>query len=467
MRALATPKHALALALLAGLLGLQAHAQSQYSNKSVPAAQAPLTAQERLDAIRQSLVDASLQTPTRVSTTTWLDPQGSLRENTRFQNNLDIRGVKVAAFERDLAGQPKARLQFPNDNTSAAGNKTGANATNSAITETGFLGAVQKFNKLVTKTADYAKAWIPQEAVAPVCTPKLSEHMNHVIDFGMTIDPAANAIAVQSLLPLMQAEWVDNSNAAGSARAWHAVKSLPPASMSKKMTSYERALIGNRPAALPWQAHLKIRTSALPATGQEGLMGLPGNALVLNLDFQLLSNEGRGDKFEESITLQIEVERSAWSAPRLSAASMDSVQEKIQALRATAEQWLSCQAINPVVTAVNSEQLQINAGALAGVRKGDEWLVANPAKFPAELLGKEGAPQTLLAKVQSVTPHSAQLIVVAGPAQAAQTDWRAWPTDVLVKEPSISPNAQHNTAPAKRPVKTAGNSNASYAVSTY
>ena len=86
MRTLALPKHALALALLAGSLGLQAHAQSQYSNKSVPAAQAPLTAQERLDAIRQSLVDASLQTPTRVSTTTWLDPQGSLRENTRFQN---------------------------------------------------------------------------------------------------------------------------------------------------------------------------------------------------------------------------------------------------------------------------------------------------------------------------------------------------------------------------------------------
>jgi hypothetical protein len=373
----------------------------------------------------------------------------------------------VSSFERDIAGQPKARLQFPSDNITAAGNKTGANSTNSAITETGFLGAVQKFNKLMTKTADYAKAWLPQEAVAPVCTPKLSEHMNHVIDFDMSIDPAANAIAVQSLLPLMQAEWVDNPSAAGSARAWHVVKSLPPASMSKKMTAYERALIGNRPTDLPWQANLKIRTSALPATGQEGLMGLPGNALVLNLDFQLLNNEGRSDKFEESITLQIDVERTAWSAPRLSTASMDTVQEKLQALRATAEQWLSCQALNPTVTAVNLEQVQINAGALSGVRKGDEWLLANPAKFPAELIGKEGAPQTLLAKVQSVTPHSAQLLVVAGPAQAVQTNWRAWPTDVLVKEPSMAPNAQHNTTPAKRLVKTTGNSNPAYAASSY
>jgi len=43
-------------------------------------AKAELNAQERLDAIRQSLVDASLQTPTRVQTTTWIDSQGSINQ---------------------------------------------------------------------------------------------------------------------------------------------------------------------------------------------------------------------------------------------------------------------------------------------------------------------------------------------------------------------------------------------------
>jgi hypothetical protein len=468
MRTLAYPKHALALALVAGLLGLQAQAQSYNSNKSVPAAQAPLTAQERLDAIRQGLVEASLQTPTRVSTTTWLDPQGSLRENSRFQNNLDVRGVKVAAFERDLSGQAKARLQFPADanaNTNAAtGNKSGANAANEPITETGFLGAVQKFNRLLTKTASYAKELMPQEAITPSCTPKLSEHMNHVMDFGMVIDPASNQVALQSLLPLLQSEWVDNSDSTGNARAWRAVKGLPAPSMSKTMTSYERALVGNRPASLPWQATLKIRTNALPATGVEGMLGYAGNNLVLNLDFQLINTEGQAEKFEESTTLQIEVERPAWSAPRLSTASMSLVQEQLQAWRGAAEQWLSCQAMNPTVTAVQAQQLQINAGALAGVRAGDEWLVANPAKFPAELLSKDGAPQTVLAKVQTVTPYNAQLVVVAGPAQAVQADWRAWPTDTLGKEPS---NTQRTTASAKRSVKTAANAAAAHTVSSY
>ena len=44
-------------------------------------ADAPLSAQERLDAIRQSLVEASLQTPTKVLTTSWIDANGSLRES--------------------------------------------------------------------------------------------------------------------------------------------------------------------------------------------------------------------------------------------------------------------------------------------------------------------------------------------------------------------------------------------------
>lgn len=466
MRALATSKNALALALLAGLLGSQAHAQSLFANKSVPAAQAPLTAQERLDAIRQSLVDASLQTPTRVATTTWLDPQGSLRENSRFQNSMDVQGVRVAGFERDESGQAKARLQFPNNTASA--NMAGKPLDN-GVTETGLKGAVQKFSKLMAKATDFVKDKSGQatEAEVPACKPKVSEHMNHVVDFGLSIDPAANRLVLQSLLPLLQTQWVQSPNAAGQARAWRAVNNLPAASMANTMTPYERALIGNRPDVLPWQAHLKIRTTALPATGMEGLMGHSGNTVALALEFKLNSTAGQSESFEDSISLQLETERTAWSAPRLTDTSMALVQEQLQTWRASAEQWLSCHAITPTVTAVYSQQMQINAGALAGVRKGDEWLVANPARFPGELLSKEGAPQTLLAQVQAVSAYSAQLVVLAGPAQAVQADWRAWPTDTLVKEPKVTGAAQASTANTKRPVKTAANANASFVMTPY
>ena len=49
---------------------------------------APLSPQERLDAIRQSLVEASLQTPTKVMTTSWIDATGSLRESSSFKNGM-------------------------------------------------------------------------------------------------------------------------------------------------------------------------------------------------------------------------------------------------------------------------------------------------------------------------------------------------------------------------------------------
>jgi len=454
------PIIAINLALLLGMVSLSASSQTQ--SNSVPAAQAPLTAQERLDAIRQSLVDASLKTPTRVSSTTWIDRQGSLRENSTFKNSLEVTGVRVVGFERDESGSPKARLHMPNGNQ----NTSSSQSKQDSVKETGFMGAVQKFNNLMSKATNYAKELSPEGklAKAPICQPKVGSRLNHVMGLSLDIDPSANGVLLKTLLQQLQKQWVDPSTAAGTARTWRAVNSLHDASMSKSMTNYERALIGNRPQVLPWEAILKIRTEALPANGFEGLMGLTGNSLILNLDFQIVGTDSQPEKFEESVSLSIDVDRPAWTAPKVSVSSLASLQDQLQTWRDTAEQWLSCQSINPSVVAVFPQQIQINAGALAGVRKGDEWLVANPTLFPAELMSKEGAPQTLLAQVQSVTPYNSQLVVLAGPAQSAQPNWRAWPTDTLIKEPSVAPSPS-KSASVKRPVKAAVGPNANYNLS--
>jgi hypothetical protein len=283
---------AVSLALWSGLVCLQASAQNQ--SNSVPAAQGPLTAQERLDAIRQSLVDASLKTPTRVSTTTWVDRQGSLRENSTFKNSLEVTGVHVVGFDRDETGTAKARLQIPNGNYQKVASGP---AKQEPVKETGFKGALQKFNKLMTKAADYAKELSPQgnSSQAEVCQSPVATRMNHVMGLSLEIDPLVNNVLLQSLLPQLQAQWVDQPIAFGNARTWRAVNNLPEASMSKTMTSYERALIGNRPQKFPWEATLKIRTEALPGNGFEGLMGYSGNNLVLTLDFQIVGTESQSE----------------------------------------------------------------------------------------------------------------------------------------------------------------------------
>jgi len=88
------------------------------AQKDGPQSSAPLTAQERLDAIRHSLVEASLQTPTKVLSTSWLDNNGSLRETSSFKNGMQVNSLRVLSYNRDEAGQPKAQLQIEEPATS-------------------------------------------------------------------------------------------------------------------------------------------------------------------------------------------------------------------------------------------------------------------------------------------------------------------------------------------------------------
>ena len=431
--------NAVCLALSAGV-SMQVAAQNQapLPSKKLPsgamAPQAPLTPQERLDAIRQSLIDASLQSPTRVSSTSWVDSQGSLRENSTFKNGMEVRGVKVLRFERDENGQAKASLQYPTSSTDAQ--VTAAPATKPSTTE------------------------VPENSLQAdsSCTSPVGSRMNHVIGLEVQIDPNAPNALLQTLVPQIQTQWVQSNAQNGKANAWRAVNNLPSASMANSMTGYERALVGNRPETLPWQATLTVKTTSLPQSTLEAYLGAKNPNFFMTLEFQLVNTEGLPAQIEEEATLSLEIERSSWSAPKMTAASVAKIQQQLRTWRNSAHDWLNCHPLNPQVTAVRGQQLEINAGALSGVRKGDEWIVANPARFPAELMSKEGAPQTLLATVQSVSPHGSQLMVLAGPAQAVQANWRAWPTETLTKEPSILPSTRPS-APTKLPVK--GNASAS------
>ena len=378
-------------------------------------ADAPLTAQERLDAIRHSLVEASLKTPTKVLTTSWIDGQGSLRESSSFKNGMEVRGVQVLSYGRDENGYPKARLHTPVPMPEKDPNKTGLK---------GMLAKIKQATTLTNTEQD-----------APACQPQLSAQMNHLVSLDLDIPRGTNPMVLQALLPLVQSQWAMNTAPQGKAQTWLAVNNLPPASLSNQMTSYERALVGNRPAKLPWTGVLKITTEVVPENSFEIPFGANSNAIALNLDFQIRGTEGQLAKMEERVRLVMDIERPQWSAARLSSTSLALLQNQINDWRDQATQLLNCQPIVPVVTAVAGQQLQINAGALTGVRKGDELLVANPARFPAEIAGKQGAPQTVLASVQSVSAYTAQLVVAAGPAQTVQPQWRAWPTEILMKEP--------------------------------
>lgn len=420
-----TKKLITGLAMMSGVVSTQAHAE--------------LSPQDRLDAIRQSLIEASLETPTRVQTTTWIDSQGSLRESSSFKNGMEVRGVRVVSYDRDETGQPKARLQYPSATLEQPLQRPEGNL---------IKGALNKINKAFNKASEFAKDMAPKPfvdvAAAPLCHAKAGGKLRHVTSLNLQTDPGTNSVFLSAFFPLIQSFWIGNAstmNTPNAMNVWQMVHNLPAASMSKTLTSYERALISNRPDNLPWSASLHVRTEQLEAAGWSGIRGEKGNNLIAHLNLEVTGAEGQNVGFEVSASIPLVIETAEWSAPKINLTSMASLQKELQIMRSNAEEWLACQPINPVITAVYSQQVEINAGALAGVKKGDEWLLANPARFPSELLSKEGAPQTLLARVQSVTPFNSQLVILAGPAQSAQTDWRAWPTESLAKEVRIASKA--------------------------
>jgi hypothetical protein len=85
-----------------------------------------------------------------------------------------------------------------------------------------------------------------------------------------------------------------------------------------------------------------------------------------------------------------------------------------------------CQTVVGEVTQALGKQFRINLGAAAGVRVGDTWVLADAGKLPQRALEPGNTANTVMAKVQYVTEHYAQLTPTAGPAQSVQTRWAAW-----------------------------------------
>ena len=419
------------------------------AQKDGPQSSAPLTAQERLDAIRHSLVEASLQTPTKVLSTSWLDNNGSLRETSSFKNGMQVNSLRVLSYNRDEAGQPKAQLQIEELATSLKqqtrqGLKSVWQSFTSAL-QFKQLGSEQN-KTLISENSNQLSSDPNKKAPAPICGKQLKASLRHVMGVDVWVD-SSNPDALSGAVYKLMDEHLTSSNPQGVAQNWRMTGNDMQPSMASTMTSYERALTSNKPEQMPWHARFAMKTEMLPASGLDGLNGIKGPGMAVNLLLQVSPREGQKGVFQEMVTLNLELEVDKWKAAKLSAESHAILAQQFEQWKSSISQLVACEGITPTVTEVKPEFIRINAGSESGVRKGDEWLVADPAKFPSQLVGKEGASQMLLAKVDSVSPYHSVLTIVAGPAQSAQAQWRAWPTETLLKEPSVLPATKGRFAP--------------------
>jgi hypothetical protein len=359
------------------------------------------SAEERLEAIRQGLVLAALEGATRVESLAWIDGQGVLREGSTFRSGMDVRGVKVLNYERDNVGQPKALLQVPPVSTAASPSSS-------------------------PSRHDVLMPWV----ASPAC--KNSSALRHLIGLRMTVegDWSVDEAPLAQALGQLTANLLEQSGTAAS--GW---VMLP--SSAQPQSDYERVLLSTSADHMPWQAHLIVRPiKPLPATGAANYFSVlpiwPDRPLMAQLNFSLLARGQSRPAFERSVQLDVAKQAQSWGRPQLEASVRAQAISLIQPWAKALSEQFSCHVVRPDVTAVRGVELSINAGTLAGVRTGDEWLLADPQRFPQEVLASGVAATAVLARVGRVYPYNAQLQIVAGPSDLVQTDWRAWRADLPI-----------------------------------
>lgn len=352
---------------------------------------AGLSPEERLEALRNALAQQSLQGATQVQTTAWIDGQGALREASSFRTGMQVRGVRVLAYARDEQGAPQARLQL-----------------------------------------ESSQDLLKTQAGRPAAACRIKDKLQHVLGLQMqvlgrwTVDETH---LQRDALAIVGQAWRE---APGRTSRWQLVElpALPAQSARTSAEAYERVLTGGAAfsPSVPWHLSLTLETVPPVATHQ-WLPWASSDLTRVRVSLALKSPRDATPALQRTVELSLQPQASNWSAPRLAAASRDELKALVLSWSQAVTERLACEPVQIQVVQSGSDRIQIDQGALAGVQAGDEWLVSDRRRWPSRMLEKESASSLVLARVERVSEHQAQLQVLAGPSAAVKPRWQAWPVE--------------------------------------
>jgi hypothetical protein len=354
-----------------------------------------LSPEERLEGIRAALVQAALQGPTRVDSVAWIDGQGVLREGSSFRSGMQVRGVQVLSYLRDSSGRPQAQLKLQEGKA----------------------------------TPDASSADLAAAAKLRDCEKQVS--LRHLIGLQLAVDGQWSHQDAALAHALSQFGRDQVLQAGASASTWRIIQQS-----SYKLSAYEQILTGAGEQNLPWRALVSVspvpaevrKTAPQPDLNtrwRENAMW--GDAPTLMRVHFVLTAQGSGKPFFAANTdISLPPQSGAYSANLLPLEAREQLVSHVHLWMQEMGMRLACESVKPEVTQARGADLRINAGALAGLRVGDEWVLADQRRFPHQILEAGVGAQAVLARVQRVYAHHAQLQVLAGPADQVRTQWRAW-----------------------------------------
>ena len=363
---------------------LNAQAQSAKAAQNNP--QKEYDAQ--LAAIRQAILDATLDRPTRVVSTAWVDDKGALHESAHFHSEAQVRGVRVLSY-------------------------------------------VQGDEPVIQVSAEVLPwGWKPvgadQSCKAPPRPWRLPLGVQVVMPEGFS---GPQLFASQTLVGLAQQAWSQNMQVSQRWRT-HNVTQVAP----QLDNAYMRALTGQTEERSGWMAEISLQPHA-PAEARSWTDRLSLNQSAPPLRWTLSLRLGQKLSPASRLVPQWQIEQIISVAPLALSHSPTAWAQQMQGLlQERMRQWVAqldkqteCEPVQFHVRRQGTQSLELQAGFDSGLRPGDRVLLMDPAHVPARMLEPGVAQHLALAQVVKVGPHRTELQQLAGPALASHGAWMALP----------------------------------------
>lgn len=345
----------------------------------------------QLAAIRQAILDATLERPTRVVSTAWVDDKGALQESAHFHSEAQVRGVRVLSY-------------------------------------------VQGDEPVTQVSAEVLPwGWKPvgadQSCKAPPRPWRLPLGVQLVMPEGFS---GPQLFASQTLLSLAQEAWGQNMQLSQRWRT-HSVAQAAPQSDN----AYMRALTGQTEERSGWMAEISLQPHA-PAEAPLSWNERVSQRLSESPPpWRWTLSVRLGQKLSPTARLvpQWQIEQIVSIAPMALAQSPRAWAQQMQGLlQERMRQWVAqldkqteCEPVQFHVRRQGTPSLELQAGFDSGLRPGDRVLLMDPTHVPARMLEPGVAQHLALAQVVKVGPHRTELQQLAGPALASHGAWMALP----------------------------------------
>ncbi len=329
---------------------------------------ADLTPEQRLQAIRQALVEAAMKSNTRVSATSWMDTNGALREYNRFSSEIKVSDLQVTRYGRDEAQEPQAEVM-----------------------------------------AVAAEVLEPTRCSAPQAKAPLMHVMTLSVELSSSLSHAQR-------YPAQQVGFLARQRLLQASTKSHHWRLMTDPVYTR---TYERMSYGHGEEHVQWHMQVTVSPPPLGLTTDE--------SAAFTLHWHVRAPGQMHAFFSGQEVVMGSPPALAVTTPKLDHELRDAIENSVARLGKALDIQLSCDPSSMEVTQNDAGRLIVNAGGRAGLRVGDKLMLSDARVLPRHALEAGALDAAVLAEVKSVSPYQAELKQVAGRTPKFQGAWVAWP----------------------------------------